>query len=383
MLRAVDLFAGCGGLSLGFQNAGIDVCAAFEYWDVAANCYELNFNHPVYRYDLSDVETTAKTITALNPSLIIGGPPCQDFSHAGKRIEAGRASLTGAFAETIKAVRPQYFVMENVDRAQKSQAYAYARSVFKEANYGLTEVVLDASLCGVPQKRKRFFCIGILNGQDNALASIIETKLSTRPTTLRDYYGDTLNFEFYYRHPRNYSRRAIFSIDEPAPTMRGVNRPVPKGYPGHANDACPLTDAVRALTTEERALVQTFPKTFKWHGSKTDTEQMIGNAVPVKLAEFVANALLEYIGNEQIVSAAISFEDWLIVNKGYTDRSARDVSSRCKRADKILPCSEKPDAFYLFTLEQQAEHKSLSVSVRSQIKRALNLKCEYLNEVGL
>ena len=383
MLRAVDLFAGCGGLSLGFQNAGIDVCAAFEYWDVAANCYELNFNHPVYRYDLSDVETTAKTITALNPSLVIGGPPCQDFSHAGKRIEAGRASLTGAFAETINAVRPQYFVMENVDRAQKSQAYAYARSVFKKANYGLTEVVLDASLCGVPQKRKRFFCIGILNGQDNALASIIETKLSTRPTTLRDYYGDTLNFEFYYRHPRNYSRRAIFSIDEPAPTMRGVNRPVPKGYPGHANDACPLTDAVRALTTEERALVQTFPKTFKWHGSKTDTEQMIGNAVPVKLAEFVAKALLEYIGNEQIVSAAISFEDWLIVSKGYTDRSARDVSSRCKRADKILPCSEKPDAFYLFTLEQQAEHKNLSVSVRSQIKRALNLKCEYLNEVGL
>jgi DNA (cytosine-5)-methyltransferase 1 len=49
MIRAVDLFAGCGGLSLGFQNAGINICAAFEYWDVAANCYEKNSTHPVHR----------------------------------------------------------------------------------------------------------------------------------------------------------------------------------------------------------------------------------------------------------------------------------------------------------------------------------------------
>ncbi len=380
MLRAVDLFAGCGGLSLGFQNSGIDVCAAFEYWDVAANCYELNFDHPVHRLDLSDVENTTKIISAINPSLIIGGPPCQDFSHAGKRIEAGRASLTGAFAEIINNIRPSYFVMENVDRAQKSNAYAYARGVFKDAGYGLTEVVLDASLCGVPQKRKRFFCIGILGGVDNAVAPIIEARLSDKPTTLRDYYGDSLDFEFYYRHPRNYSRRAIFSIDEPAPTMRGVNRPVPKGYPGHANDACPLNDSVRALTTEERALVQTFPRTFKWEGSKTDTEQMIGNAVPVKLAEFVANSLLTYINqNSASESLPMFFEEWLISEKKYTSRSAKDVVSRCKRAEKILPCVSVPDAFYLFTLDQQDEFKELSVSVRSQMKRALALKYEYLS----
>ena len=81
--------------------------------------------------------------------------------------------------------------------------------------------------------------------------------------------------------------------------MRGVNRPVPKGYPGHPNDACPLNDKVRALTTGERAMIQTFPDTFHWEGSKTDMEQMIGNAVPVKLAEFVARALLAYIEEVQ------------------------------------------------------------------------------------
>lgn len=78
--------------------------------------------------------------------------------------------------------------------------------------------------------------------------------------TLRDYYGDSLGFEYYYRHPRNYSRRAVFSIDEPAPTMRGVNRPVPKGYHGHPNDACPIYEGMHVLTTEERGWIQTFPR---------------------------------------------------------------------------------------------------------------------------
>lgn len=153
--------------------------------------------------------------------------------------------------------------------------------------------------CGVPQKRKRFFCIGIRDGRDDAVSDIIQQRISDHVTTLREYFGDKLDFEYYYRHPRNYNRRAIFSIDEPAPTMRGVNRPVPKGYPGHPNDACPLNDKVRALTTSERAMIQTFPDTFQWEGSKTDMEQMIGNAVPVKLAEFVARALLAYIEEVQ------------------------------------------------------------------------------------
>ena len=245
--------------------------------------------------------------------------------------------------------------MENVDRAQKSNAYSFARDVFKSAGYGLTEIVLDASLCGVPQKRKRFFCIGILNGKDNALRSLIESRMSKHPTTLRDYYGDSLDFEFYYRHPRNYSRRGIFSIDEPAPTMRGVNRPVPKGYPGHPNDACPLNDSVRALTTEERALVQTFPSTFSWVGSKTDVEQMIGNAVPVKLAEFVAKSLLAYIASDSQDTEKNNFEAWLIGTKNYSSRGAKDVISRCKRAEKMVPSNGEDEAHYIFALEQNEE----------------------------
>lgn len=377
MIKAVDLFAGCGGLSLGFQNAGVDVRAAFEFWDVAARCYEDNFDHPVFQIDLSNVENAANVITPFHPDMIIGGPPCQDFSHAGKRIEAERAGLTGSFANIIAKVLPNYFVMENVDRAMKSNAYAYAREVFKEAGYGITEIVLDASLCGVPQKRKRFFCIGILGGVGNDVWDILKRNMSDHETTLRDYFGDSLGFEYYYRHPRNYNRRGIFSIDEPAPTMRGVNRPVPKGYPGHPQDPVEISPEIRALTTKERALIQTFPSTFRWEGSKTDMEQMIGNAVPVKLAEFVARAVIEYIQENKHNGTAPGFYAWLIENKGYSERTAKDVLSRLKRAERIIPFCDEPDSFYLSKLGKQEEFKCLSVNVRSQIKKAVSLRAEY------
>ena len=380
-MRTIDLFAGCGGMSLGFLNAGFDIIAAFEFWDIAAECYEKNFSHPVFRTDLSDVQNAIEQIRKFSPDMIIGGPPCQDFSHAGKRVEASRASLTESYAKIIDAIRPKYFVMENVDRAEKSKAFECARSIFKDAGYGLTQMVLDASKCGVPQKRKRFFCIGALGREDDFMRNILESGISKKSTTMRDYFGDTLDFEFYYRHPRNYNRRAVFSIDEPAPTMRGVNRPVPKGYPGHPNDACPISNGVRALTTLERSLIQTFPVTFKWCGNKTDMEQMIGNAVPVKLAEYVATKLSDYIKlQEEVELNKDSFVGWLINVQNFTPRTASDTLSRVRRADRICRFDSVPNDFYCYSLQQQAEYFELSTSVRSQIKRALSLYNSFIKE---
>ena len=367
-MNTVDLFAGCGGMSLGFQNAGFNLVAAFEFWDIAAKCYEENFNHPVFKSDLSNVKSAVEQIRRFSPELIIGGPPCQDFSHAGKRVESSRASLTESYAKIIENIKPQYFVMENVDRAQKSKAFEKAENIFKNAGYGLTKIVLDASKCGVPQKRKRFFCIGALGKDDDFMKKNLESGLSQKSTTLRDYFGDTLDFEYYYRHPRNYNRRAIFSIDEPAPTIRGVNRPVPKGYPGHPNDACPISENVRALTTLERSLIQTFPATFKWCGNKTEMEQMIGNAVPVKLAEYVA-----LISQEVIEENKESFVKWLVEVKKFTPRSASDTLSRIRRADKICHLNGAPTDYYCFLLQKEEAYIELSVSVRSQMKRALTL----------
>lgn len=379
--RAVDLFAGCGGLSLGFQGAGFEVVGAFEHWEIAASCYEDNFDHPVFREDLSDVESSIKKIKALNPDIIIGGPPCQDFSHAGKRVEDKRAALTEVFAAIVATVKPGWFVMENVDRAQKSETYSAARTIFKNAGYGLTEVVLNASLCGVPQRRKRFFCIGSQGEKDGFLEDYMMQNLHLTEMTLRNYFGASLDFEHYYRHPRNYNRRAIYSIDEPSPTIRGMNRPVPPGYPGHPNDAKELDHSIRALTTLERALIQTFPANFKWSGSKTDMEQMIGNAVPVKLAEFVAKALKHHIGNDKterlhLVNYA-PFLEWLCSTQTMSERTKRDTISRLKRANAISAVPSIPEAYYIFALEQLDDFKTLKPTVRSQIKRAVSLYADY------
>ena len=382
-IKAVDLFAGCGGLSLGFENAGCEIVAAFENWGLAADCYEQNFRHPVYRTDLNNVDEAVSIIQALDINMIIGGPPCQDFSHAGKRVEASRASLTESYAQIISKIKPKYFLMENVDRAQKSQAYATAREIYKESGYGITERVLTASYCGVPQRRKRFFCIGILGEEDGVLDAILSKNLSNTEMTLRDYFGDSLDIEFYYRHPRNYSRRGVFSIDEPAPTMRGVNRPVPKGYPGHPKDAGPVTQDLRPLTTLERSLVQTFPSNFKWVGSKTDREQMVGNAVPVNLGTYVAKALIEHIEQREYHDSEIDsalFQEWLSAEKGLSERSSRDTVSRLSRANKLHPLSSETDLqTYIFELGRKPDFESLSPSVRSQLKRAVKLYSEFRN----
>lgn len=294
-LRTIDLFCGCGGLSLGLADAGFDVVAGFDNWDPALAVYERNIpDHPAIKIDLGELENYA-ALASFAPDVVAGGPPCQDFSSAGKRDEAaGRGDLTPKFADIVTSLKPRWAIMENVERAPKTERYQRALQIMRDGGYGITLVVLDASLCGVPQKRKRAFAIAQLGGRDEALAPYISRHLADRPMTLRDYFGDELGLEHYYRHPRNYNRRGIYSIDEPSPTVRGVNRPVPKGYPGHRADTAPITNELRPLTMHERARIQTFPKDFVLEGPKTHIEQMVGNAVPVNLAAFVGRAILDF-----------------------------------------------------------------------------------------
>lgn len=298
-METVDLFSGCGGLSLGFQNAGFEIFAAFDKWEPAVKVYRDNFNHPIYDTDLGS-EEGLEFVKSLKPQMIIGGPPCQDFSSAGKRDETlGRADLTISYANIVASAKPEWFVMENVERITKSHILKEALQIFKKAGYGISYQVLDASFCGVPQSRKRFFLVGHKHSTDNFLNPYFNKNLSSKQMTLFDYFGKSLGVEYYYRHPRSYARRGIFSIYEPSPTIRGVNRPIPKGYSKHEGDPVEISDKVRPLTTKERSLIQTFPEDFIFNGSKTDLEQIIGNAVPVKLGEYVANCIKEYISDRQ------------------------------------------------------------------------------------
>lgn len=294
-MRTLDLFCGCGGLTAGFRAAGFDNVAGYDNWSAALRIYNNNNPDPGILLDLSDLDYALEQLKEhAGIDGIIGGPPCQDFSSAGKRQEGARADLTEKYAAIVKALRPRFFVMENVPRANSAAAYNRAIKTLEDIGYGVSRRVIDASRVGVPQTRKRLIAVGFLQSNtDDSFGKLLDAGLSEHKTTLRDYFGDTLGTEYIYRHPRSYARRAVFSVDEPSPTVRGVNRPIAPGYPGHPGDKASTKDA-RPLTTEERARVQTF-ENWRWSGPKTDVEQIIGNAVPPLLAKYVANQIAAYL----------------------------------------------------------------------------------------
>jgi DNA (cytosine-5)-methyltransferase 1 len=293
-MKTLDLFAGCGGMSYGFQNAGFNIDAAFDNWKPAIKVYSDNFSHPIFDLDLSSDEAIQE-IAKHSPEIIIGGPPCQDFSIAGhNNKDSKRANLTVNFANLITTVMPEWFVMENVYNIERNPVLSKVKKIYKGAGYGLTSYVLDASYVGVPQARKRYFLIGHIDSEDGFLTDILKKNLSDKQTTVHDYLKDTLDIEYYYMHPRSYARRAVFSVHEPSSTIRGTNRPIPPNYKRHPADKAEISENVRPLTTKERSYIQSFPESFKLEGTKAQLEQVIGNAVPVKMAEYIAKCIKQY-----------------------------------------------------------------------------------------
>lgn len=274
--------------------------AAFDNWVDALAVYRKNFSHPAIYADLKNIEESVEAIRSFNPDMIIGGPPCQDFSSAGKRDENnGRGDLTVCYAQIISEVKPNWFVMENVERILKTQKLQEALRIFHKAGYGVTYTVLNAALCGVPQRRKRFVMVGKLGESDDFMKLALAEKLSDHEMSVAEYFGDKLPIKYYYRHPRSYARRGIFSTSEPSATIRGVNRPMPNGYKLHPGDPVNTLEGIRPLTSRERSMIQTFPEDFSFEGTKTNIEQMVGNAVPVNLGYYVADAIFRYSGEQR------------------------------------------------------------------------------------
>jgi DNA (cytosine-5)-methyltransferase 1 len=378
-MRVADLFCGCGGLSSGFQSAGHDVVFAADTWSRARLVYDANFDHASRRLDLSNVVEAAFAVSRESPEMIVGGPPCQDFSVAGTRTEGGRADLTVTFAEVVRTCLPLWFVMENVPAAASSGAWAIARRRLSTAGYGLSQLTLDASLYGVPQLRKRTFLIGRMAENDGFLGEDIEDQKADRALTVRDYLGDEFGVEFYYRHPRHWGRRAIYSIDEPAATVRSTNRPISPKYTAHPLDAAPI-EGTKPLNCFQRARLQTFLPDFAFDKSlaPVEVDMMVANAVPVRLAEVLADCIVDY-GVKREMSLEKDFRAWLRETQCYTDRSAGNVVSRIKRVRKLIGSvirfHETLDA--LHALEKAPEFSRFSSSVKSQLRRAIYLNSEF------
>lgn len=319
--EVVDLFCGCGGLSLGFQAAGFETVAGFDCWDKAIATYNTNVGDHARLLDLSDFDECVSKLGSLgvpgNFPAIIGGPPCQDFSLAGKREEADNADLTMKFAQLVRYFSPTFFVMENVPNAERFPTYRRALRCLEEDQFHIVKHVIDAAKLGVPQRRKRLIAIGskdadLAQAIGLALEDALEARVHSSPPSLDDWFGIGYVPELYYRHPRTYSRRGIFASNEPSPTVRGVNRPMANSYEfipadklvisgvkGVDEVTAELEDVVRAevdrLDINLRKQIQTFPKDFKLVAAQTHNEQMIGNAVPVMLGYLVAGVLVEVL----------------------------------------------------------------------------------------
>lgn len=299
-MRAVSLFSGAGGMDAGFRQAGVDIALASDVWERAAETYRLNDRHNT-EYMVGDILDIYPDIVNFigndTPDIVVGGPPCQDFSTAGWRTGEGRrADLTMRFVDVALRIRPEWILMENVNtiRTIGRRQLKYVEVQLRSAGYGITATVLNAADYGVPQVRKRFFLIAHLGGPDGEVSEALEAH-KTDHVSVREYYpkierGDD-GTSYYYRHPWSFLRRGIYSVREPSPTIRGVNRPIPPCYTPHKGDATQDLKEVRPLTTEERAIVQSFPEWYKFAGGKTEREQQIGNAVPPLLAYALVGAV--------------------------------------------------------------------------------------------
>lgn len=173
---AIDLFAGCGGLSLGLEAAGFDIAAAVEFNAIHALVHHFNFPYSVsICQDIRELKTD-ELLTSIGAKgfdgevdLVAGGPPCQGFSHIGKRqLDDPRNSLVFEYLRIIKDIQPKYFIFENVPGIASGKHKKFLEELIDELEKIGYQVekpikILDASLYGAPQRRKRLIIIGSRN----------------------------------------------------------------------------------------------------------------------------------------------------------------------------------------------------------------------------
>jgi len=174
--QVLDLFCGAGGMTLGCEQADYDVIAGVDNDETAMKTYRENFDHRGIVCDLSSLDPEEFEIEfGITPSdvdIIVGGPPCQAFSIAGKRDEDDpRANLVFRFAEYVDYYQPNSFVMENVTGIESfndGKTLDLLYDDFDASGYEIQHQTLNAAEYGVPQKRQRVFVVGVHNEYDGS-----------------------------------------------------------------------------------------------------------------------------------------------------------------------------------------------------------------------
>ncbi|MBW4650694.1 MAG: DNA cytosine methyltransferase [Kastovskya adunca ATA6-11-RM4] len=318
----VSLFSGCGGLDLGFHQAGFKIIWANEYDKSIWNTYE--FNHPETKLDKRDLRSI-KPSEIPDCIGIIGGPPCQSWSEAGagRGINDSRGQLFYNYVEIIKEKKPLFFLAENVSGIlAKKHDHAFTEILyqFKDAGYEVTYKLLNASNYKVPQDRKRVIIVGY---QERMGGAFKFPEGSNRVLTLRDAIydlskiepvpvesevnenrGTIPNHEYLEGGFSSIymSRNRVRGWDEPSFTIQAGGRHAPihpqarkmiwigKDQWKFDEDS---SKPSRRLSVRECARIQTFSDNFIFkYDHIANGYKMVGNAVPVNLAKSLAEKML-------------------------------------------------------------------------------------------
>lgn len=329
--KIVSLFAGCGGMDLGFlggfnlfkqryNKLPYEIVYANELNPKAAQTYEHNFNHKPYVGDVKDIDLD----TLPEADIVIGGFPCQPFSKAGKGLgfEDTRGTLYLQMKRVIQHVQPLMFIAENVDGLRTNKNNATDTSALDKIvedfsdTYDVEYRVLKAVDYGVPQTRVRIIIIGKRKDLPGVIVFPTPTHAETKTTKLKPYrttkdaIGDIEPFYNTPEAPSNHTDRdhshAKFQpgkphqgntkekADKPAHTVRAEAHGNQYAHYNSVGDDPnnPDTTTWRRLTVRECARIQTFPDKFVFPVSQTAAHKQIGNAVPPILAWHVAKSVL-------------------------------------------------------------------------------------------
>lgn len=352
--NVVSLFSGAMGLDLGIGRAGFKVRVCVEKDHDAAQTIRENTSVPVIEDDICQISTEHILQTAgvkkEDVRMVIGGPPCQAFSTAGKQkgLSDLRGNLILQYLRIVRDIRPEYFVMENVRGLMsaklnclppeyseyfgcvnnKGSVLYFLTEEFRKLGYSISYALLNAANYGVPEKRERIFFIGHL-GSRVPIPSPTHSKDGSfgtqKWTTLADAISDlaqnpdleylplrakTLPFLAKLREGENWrnlsaedAREAMgkayflgggktgflrrLTYSEPSPTL--VTSPTMP-----ATLLCHPTE-LRPLSIEEYRRIQQFPDNWKFHGTTISKYRQIGNAVPVGLAYAVGRQIIRHI----------------------------------------------------------------------------------------
>ncbi|MDD7456619.1 MAG: DNA cytosine methyltransferase [Bacteroidales bacterium] len=339
----IDLFSGAGGLSAGFEMAGFKSVLAIDNWQDSLDTYSNNIHGSVTLCeDLSklNIKETASKLGLLKVDLIIGGPPCQGFSVAGKRIiDDLRNKLYKSFVSFVDYFRPRVFVMENVPNILTIGNGIVKNSIisdFESLGYKVVYKVLMASDYGVPQNRRRSIFVGTISGGFVFPEPLSESKISVYQaiSDLGEYSvqdGGPYPFPIqsnYQRWARSNSQGLYnHQVTEHTEKTKKIISLVPDG--GNYKDLPEEFQNTRKVhiawtrlnstkpsitidtghrhhfhykynripTVRESARLQSFPDNYIFFHSKTSQYRQVGNAVPPLMAKAIAQEIMKVLDN--------------------------------------------------------------------------------------